>query len=170
MTIEYRQLQELEVRAEGDGRTIYGIVVPYGKEQRINANLTEVFMPGAFAQQTRAAHRVKLLVNHDLKMPIGRATLLREDSAGLYGEFRISDTNAGNEQLQLIEDGVIDASIAQKTALMSYLGTKLMYYKNHAPVPVVADNAAAGISPMPESVDTGTIVINKDNAKFFYHE
>ena len=108
MTIEYRQLQELEVRAEGDGRTIYGIVVPYGKEQRINANLTEVFMPGAFAQQTRAAHRIKLLVNHDLKMPIGRATLLREDPAGLYGEFRISDTNAGNEQLQLIEDGVID--------------------------------------------------------------
>jgi hypothetical protein len=41
---------------------------------------------------------------------------------------------------------------------------------NHGAVPVVADNAAAGISPMPESVDTGTIVINKDNAKFFYHK
>jgi hypothetical protein len=52
---------------------------------------------------------------------------------------------------------------------MSYLGTKLMYYLNHSPVPVVADNKAAGIIPMPESVDTGTIVINKDNAKFFYH-
>ncbi len=106
--IEYRQLQELEVREEGDGRTIYGIVVPYNKEQRINAGLTEIFMPGAFAQQTKAAHRVKLLVNHDLKMPIGRATLLREDKAGLYGEFRVSDTAAGNEQLQLIQDGVID--------------------------------------------------------------
>ena len=30
-------------------------------------------------------------------------------------------------------------------------------------------NKAAGIVPLPESVDTGTIVIDKDNAKFFYH-
>ena len=53
--------------------------------------------------------------------------------------------------LKFIEDGVIQASVAQKTALMSYLGTKLMYYLNHAPVPVVPDNAAANIIPMPES-------------------
>ena len=71
--------------------------------------------------------------------------------------------------LKFIEEGVIDASVAQKTALMSYLGTKLMYYLNHAPVPVVPDNKAAGIVPLPESVDTGTIVIDKNNAKFFYH-
>jgi hypothetical protein len=53
---------------------------------------------------------------------------------------------------------------------MSYLGTKLMYLMNHSPLPIVADNKAAGISPMPESVDTGVIVINKDNAKAFYHK
>ena len=41
---------------------------------------------------------------------------------------------------------------------------------NHAPVPMVADNKAPDIVPMPESVDTGTIVINKDNAEFFYHK
>ena len=67
--------------------------------------------------------------------------------------------------LKFIEDGVIQASVAQKTALMTYLGTKLLYYLNHAPVPIVPDNVAAGIVPMPEAVDTGVIVIDKSNAQ-----
>ena len=99
---------------------------------------------------------------------VGAATAAKE--LDLVGKLKIVSMDRDDGTLKFIEDGVIDASIAQKTALMSYLGTKFMYLMNHGPVPVVADNAAAGISPMPESVDTGTIVINKDNAKFFYHE
>jgi hypothetical protein len=34
----------------------------------------------------------------------------------------------------------------------------------------VPDNVAANIIPLPESVDTGTIIITKDNAAFFYHK
>ena len=99
---------------------------------------------------------------------VGAATAAKE--LDLVGKLKIVSMDRDDGTLKFIEDGVIDASIAQKTALMSYLGTKFMYLMNHGPVPVVADNEAAGISPMPESVDTGTIVINKDNAKFFYHE
>jgi ribose transport system substrate-binding protein len=99
---------------------------------------------------------------------VGAATAAKE--LGIDGKFKIVSMDRDDGTLKFIEDGVIQASVAQKTALMSYLGTKFMYYKNHAPVPVVPDNKAAGISPMPESVDTGTIVINKDNAKFFYHQ
>ena len=99
---------------------------------------------------------------------VGAATAAKE--LDLVGKLKIVSMDRDDGTLKFIEDGVIDASIAQKTALMSYLGTKFMYLMNHGPVPVVADNAAAGISPMPESVDTGTIVINKDNAKFFYHK
>lgn len=99
----------LEVRADGDGRTVVGIVVPYNVEQQINRNLTEVFLPGAFAAVTRAAHRVKLLVGHDQnQLPQGRATLLREDPAGLYGEFRVSKTQRGDELLELVADGAVD--------------------------------------------------------------
>ena len=99
---------DLEVRAEGDGRTICGICVPYNVEQRIHAGLTEVFLPGAFDTVTRAAHRVKLLMGHDSKgLPLGRATTLREDSNGLYGEFRVSKTDIGDQALELIRDGVL---------------------------------------------------------------
>lgn len=107
---ETRQFEsDLEIRAAGDGRTIVGLAVPYNREQRINSQLTEVFRPGAFAAVTRAAHRVKLLVGHDHQaLPIGRATLLREDANGLYSEFYISKTDRGDSVLELVRDGALD--------------------------------------------------------------
>ena len=108
MSIETRRYElDLEVRAEGDGRTVCGICVPYDREQRIHAGLTEVFRKGAFDAVTRAANRVKMLYQHKSDNPIGRATLLREDASGLYGEFRISKTEAGDEALELVRDGVL---------------------------------------------------------------
>jgi len=109
MNIETRAYEtDLEIRAAGDGRTVCGICVPYGKVQRINAQLSEVFVRGAFSNVVRAAHRVKFLVGHDAAaLPIGRATLLREDETGLYGEFRISQTDRGSEVLELIRDGAL---------------------------------------------------------------
>jgi HK97 family phage prohead protease len=107
MTIETRAYEtDLEVRSAGDGRTVCGICVPYNQVQRIN--LSEVFIRGAFVNVVRASHRVKFLVGHDANaLPIGRATLLREDENGLYGEFRISDTERGSEVLTLIRDGAL---------------------------------------------------------------
>jgi HK97 family phage prohead protease len=109
MTIESRSYElDLEVRDDGDGRTICGICVPYNVEQRIHAGLTEVFLPGAFDGVTRAAHRVKLLMGHDSKgFPLGRAHILREDASGLYGEFRVSKTDVGDQALELVRDGVL---------------------------------------------------------------
>jgi len=107
---ETRQFDsELEIRAAGDGRTIVGLAVPYNKEQKINSQLTEVFRPGAFSAVTRAAHRVKLLVGHDHQaLPIGRATLLREDANGLHAEFYVSKTDRGDQVLELVRDGALD--------------------------------------------------------------
>ena len=65
----------------------------------------------------------------------------------MEGKLKIISMDRDDGTLKFIEEGVIDASVAQKTALMCYLGTKLMYYLNHAPVPVVPDNAAAASSP-----------------------
>lgn len=109
MTIETRAYgTDLEVRGTGDGRTICGICVPYDVEQRIHPQLTEVFRKGAFANVAPNAHRVKLLVGHDAQaLPIGRASLLREDAAGLYGEFRVSKGQRGDDILELVRDGAL---------------------------------------------------------------
>ncbi len=97
----------LELRADGDGRTVVGIAVPYDVEQRIGPNIVEVFRKGVFRNVTRAANRVKLLYQHKTDAPIGRAIMLEERDGGLYGEFRISKTEAGDEALELIRDGVL---------------------------------------------------------------
>jgi len=48
-----------------------------------------------------------MLFQHKTDTPIGRATMLEERPEGLYGEFRISKTEAGDEALELIRDGVL---------------------------------------------------------------
>jgi len=109
--IEYRSwTPDLEVRADGDGRTVSGIAVPYNVPQVINDRLTEVFLPGAFRAQMRAANRVLFARNHlahggDL---IGRLTEMRDDAKGLYIEARVSDTPVGNETLTLLRDKVLE--------------------------------------------------------------
>lgn len=100
----------LEVRAGGDGRTISGLVVPFGEVFEAG-QLRERFVKGSFARTIaeRGPSRVKLLQQHDEdSFPIGAATVLREDSGGLYGHFRIATTPRGDEALALIKDGILD--------------------------------------------------------------
>jgi len=94
----------------GDGRTVYGIAVPYNRPTRINDRLTEMFMRGAYGHQVDRPGRVKFARGH---LPlggelIGAAALLREEPAGLYTEFRVSRTPRGDETLALLEDGALD--------------------------------------------------------------
>jgi uncharacterized protein len=96
-------------------RIIYGIAVPFGEPAEIHElgeRYSEVFVRGAFARTIRErGDKVKLLVAHDGhgRLPIGRATLLREDAAGLFAEFKVSRTHAGDEVLELVGDGALDA-------------------------------------------------------------
>ena len=103
---------DLEVRA--DGRTIAGIAAPFDTPTNIvdfAGQYIETIRRGAFARTIaeRGPTKVKLNVQHDVQsLPIGRATLLREDAQGLYAEFRVSQTDRGNEALTLVRDGTLD--------------------------------------------------------------
>jgi len=104
---------DLSIRADSDGRTVAGIVVPFETVARVSdggAPYDEMFAPGAFTRTiAERGDKVKLLMQHNSAEPIGRATLLREDAAGLYGEFRVSAVPAGDQALELVRDGVIDS-------------------------------------------------------------
>ena len=105
---------DLEIRAAAEGRTIAGIVVPYNREARVSdggPSYPEMFVMGAFKRTIQhRGDRVKLLTQHDARAnPLGRATLLREDPAGLYGEFVLSRTQAADEALELVRDGALDS-------------------------------------------------------------
>lgn len=92
------------------GRTIHGLAVPYGVETDVGG-YTERFQYGTFAKSIRQrGDKVKLFTGHQhQKLPIGRATDLRETADGLHAAFLVSDTRDGNEALQLVRDGVVDS-------------------------------------------------------------
>lgn len=107
-------VSDIEVRSDGTGRTVHGIIVPFDRVARVSDGgrpYDEAFQRGAFAKTIgERGARVKLLSHHNARSnPLGRATLLREDSAGLYGEFQVSNTRAGDEALELIRDGALDS-------------------------------------------------------------
>lgn len=113
--ILFRATAELRVRSDGDGRTVYGIVVPYGQVAEVDDGrgpYRESFEPGAFSRSIadRGA-KVRLFVNHatHTRLPIGRATALEERPDGLHGAFTVSATRDGDEAITLIQDGVVDA-------------------------------------------------------------
>lgn len=107
-------LGDMEIR--GDGRTVYGLMVPFDREATVNDGFgpyREVFRYGAYTRSINAGvERVKAFVNHnhrERKLPIGKAVMLREDRAGLVGELRISKTRDGDEALELVRDGALDS-------------------------------------------------------------
>lgn len=103
---------DLEVAT--DQRTIVGLAVPFGRRTTIvdhHGLYLEEFRRGAFARTLaeRGAERVRVLTMHnDRALPIGRASLLREDAGGLYAELKVSRTQTGDEVLELIRDGALD--------------------------------------------------------------
>lgn len=112
-TLERPFVPDISVRS--DGRTVYGIAIPFGTDAIVNDGYgpyTERFQRGAFAKTIReSGERIKLCINHEKvsRLPIGKAIALREDAAGLYGEYRISRTAEGDDALTLIRDGVVDS-------------------------------------------------------------
>lgn len=100
-----RRTFTLALEEREDGRTLTGVVMPYGTEAKIGS-YTETFRRGAFADADPA--QVPLLAQHDRdRLPIGRATSFAEDDAGLTAELRVSQTAAGDDVLALIRDGAV---------------------------------------------------------------
>jgi HK97 family phage prohead protease len=107
---------DLEVRADGDGRTVIGRAVPYDQTAAIPAGL-ERFALGAFHRQIAAGSgavgQVKLFPSHDagvsgeVTRAVGKTTSLVEHADGLWGEWRMHDTGPGNDALALIRAGEV---------------------------------------------------------------
>ena len=95
----------------------------------------------------------------------GTAVVLREK--GLVGKVKIVGMDRNDATLNLIEEGVIDASIAQRTYTMAYMSLGMLYDLHHNKVRMVDDWRAAGVLPLPTDVDTGTVVITKENVDAF---
>jgi HK97 family phage prohead protease len=99
-----------------DGRTIFGIVAPYGEYAEVHDHMgpsrpyQERIERGAFARTiVERGRKINLIYDHthDTTMPIGRASHLEEQPGGLFAEFHVAQTPRGEEALQLVKEGVI---------------------------------------------------------------
>jgi uncharacterized protein len=100
----------LAVRDDGDGRTLYGPLLPWGVEARVMDRgrlVTEVFERGALAGVDPA--RVPLTATHPRDagiLPIGVTLSIDERADAAWGAWRVSKTALGDEVLELARDGV----------------------------------------------------------------
>jgi ribose transport system substrate-binding protein len=95
----------------------------------------------------------------------GAATAVRE--AGRIGKVKIVAMDRDNSVLKYIEQDVVQATVAQQTALMPIYAVAILYQLNHGDVPITSDNAAAKIPGVPNVVDTGVLIVDKSNYKYF---
>ncbi len=98
----------------------------------------------------------------------GAATAVKE--AKLQGKVQIIAMDRGNDVVSAIEEGTISASVAQQTALMPYYATQILYNLANSKVDITSDNKAADVLGIPTTVDTGVVIVDKDNAKYFMRD
>ncbi len=95
----------------------------------------------------------------------GAATAVKE--AGKVGQVKIVAMDRDNAVLRYIADDVIQAAVAQQTALMPVYAVMILYQLNHLDVAISTDNVAAGVPGVPKTIDTGVIIVDKGNYKHF---
>ena len=95
----------------------------------------------------------------------GAATAVKE--AGKVGQVKIISMDRGSDVVASIEEGTITASVAQQTALMPYYATQILYNLANSKVDITTNNKAAGVAGIPQVVDTGSIIVDANNARYF---
>lgn len=118
---------------EGEGRTVEGLVIPYGKSSLVNdhdgsPSYEEEWVKGAFRTNVKAPNRVLVNFEHygaryddvvvsggSIGGALGHGVELEERDDGLHGKFRILNDADGDKALELIKAKVITSfSVAAK--------------------------------------------------------
>ncbi len=114
------EVARLESRADGesDGRTLVGYAAMYNRWTEIDSWYEGRFMeriaPGAFKNTlAKRGERVKVLFNHGYDpsigdKPLGKASRMVEDDAGLWTETPLSRTSYNDDLIELLRDEAID--------------------------------------------------------------
>jgi len=63
--------------------------------------------------------------------------------------------------LKAVKEGVLDATIAQRTFLFTYLGVKLLHDYNHGGMEKMV-GVDQGVIPLPAAIDTGVVAVTKE--------
>jgi len=136
-----------------------------GPEFIVNNQNTSELAASGLAALLQADPDIKGVFSSNAQAAIGAAAALRE--AGLSADVQHIGFDFDEGTLDLIDNGELGATLAQGTWQMGFWGMLNVYMVRNSMIKSVSDWQAAGISPLPPNVDTGVVVINKDNSKFW---
>ena len=102
----YGMDEEDEEKKAAAPRTITGVAVPYNVEATVSGGERVKFLPGSLPVDGKAP---RLLESHDSSRIVGIVTARQEDENGMRYTARISATKAGDDVIELIKDGALDA-------------------------------------------------------------
>ena len=91
--------------ADTGRRIISGVVVPFGKVGHTNVGAV-IFERGSIA--IHDGTKIKLLAQHEPTNPIGRAQSFQTTDDAIYGQFKLSASQKGNDYLIMAAEGLID--------------------------------------------------------------
>lgn len=86
-----------DLEASESRRIIAGKIVPFENEIGATSAGKVIFEKGSI--QIDEPSKIKLLLEHDPKSPIGRMKKVDEDDSGIYAEFKVSNTTRGTDSL-----------------------------------------------------------------------
>ena len=96
---------------------------------------------------------------------VGATTAVRE--AGLTGKIQIIGRDRDAATLELIKSGELAASYAQNSYVEGYIALKWLNEYVDGKFKVINDYLGGGVNPLPPTVDSGSVVITKENADQF---
>lgn len=85
------------LQCEEGRRIISGKIVPFNNEIGATSQWKVIFEKGSIKIHDSA--KIKLLLEHDPKQPIGRAINFTTNEDGIYASFKIAETTRGNDSL-----------------------------------------------------------------------
>lgn len=91
----------------------------------------------------------------------GISIAIRE--AGKVGQIKVTCVDDTPDILQAIEEGIIDATVAQKREAFETFALRTLYFYNHPGYSIGEKYAEAGFNMVPSLMYTGTTIITKDN-------
>jgi ABC-type sugar transport system substrate-binding protein len=87
--------------------------------------------------------------------------------AGKAGKIKVTTVDWEPEHLKLVQDGVIQLLVGQKRELFTWYGAQFLYDMVHNTNTLSDNDAAAGITAIPQTVNTGLLQITKENVGQF---
>ncbi|MCY7353282.1 MAG: substrate-binding domain-containing protein [Cytophagaceae bacterium] len=97
----------------------------------------------------------------------GPGIALAVKESGKVGTIKITTVDCEPEHLDLVRQGVVQFLVGQKRELFTWYGAQILFDMVHRTNTFTRNDARAKVNPLPHSVNTGLVEIDRNNVDLF---